>query len=169
MALDTSMPILVVADHGRVIDIIRTLLRQLGFADVDDANGGADALTKMHGKRYGLIISDAHMQPMSGHDFLKEVRRDPGIKKTPFIMTGRSNSQTVIKAKKAGVNNYIVSPFDAETLKTKMEAVCLGRAIPGPGQQKPTAAQPADVHDAGAEPEEEVRRPRFLGRFTSEL
>jgi two-component system chemotaxis response regulator CheY len=124
MAIDMSMPILVVDDYNTMIRIIRNLLKQLGFEDVDDASDGSAALSKMREKRYGLVISDWNMEPMTGYELLKEVRADPGLNKTPFIMvTAESKTENVIAAKKAGVNNYIVKPFNAQTLKTKIEAV----------------------------------------------
>ena len=124
MAVDLSMPILVVDDYNTMIRIIRNLLKQLGFEDIDDATDGSAALNKMRGKRYGLVISDWNMEPMTGYELLKEVRSDPGLSKTPFIMvTAESKTENVIAAKKAGVNNYIVKPFNAQTLKTKIEAV----------------------------------------------
>ncbi len=122
MALDLSIPVLVVDDSGVMICIVRKLLRQLGFLDVDDAGAAAAALTKMRSKRYGLVISDWKMELMSGCDFLREVRGDVGLKRTPFIlMTSDPGTDNVIAAKKAGVDNYIVKPFDAQTLKTKIE------------------------------------------------
>jgi two-component system, chemotaxis family, chemotaxis protein CheY len=124
MAVDMSMPILVVDDYNTMIRIIRNLLKQLGFEDIDDASDGSAALTKMRDKKYGLVISDWNMEPMTGYELLKEVRSDPGLSKTPFIMvTAESKTENVIAAKKAGVNNYIVKPFNAQTLKTKIEAV----------------------------------------------
>jgi two-component system chemotaxis response regulator CheY len=124
MAVDPSMPVLVVDDYSTMVRIIRNLLGQLGFADVDDARDGESALVKMHARRYGLVISDWNMEPMTGYELLKEVRGDPGLAKTPFIMvTAESKTENVIAAKKAGVNNYIVKPFNAQTLKTKIEAV----------------------------------------------
>ena len=124
MAVDTSMPILVVDDYGTMIRIIRNLLRQIGFSDVDDAPDGSIALSKMHIKRYGLIISDWNMEPMTGYELLKKVRSDPSISTTPFIMvTAESKTENVVAAKQAGVNNYIVKPFNAETLKTKIDLV----------------------------------------------
>jgi two-component system chemotaxis response regulator CheY len=124
MALDPSMSVLVVDDYTTMVRIIRNLLRQLGFADVDDARDGASALGKMHSKRYGLVISDWNMEPMTGFDFLREVRADPELSATPFIMvTAESKTENVIAARKAGVNNYIVKPFNAQTLKAKIEAV----------------------------------------------
>ena len=124
MAVDLSMPILVVDDYNTMIRIIRNLLKQLGFEDIDDANDGTAALSKLRGKRYGLVISDWNMEPMTGYELLKEVRADPGLSKTPFIMvTAESKTENVIAAKKAGVNNYIVKPFNALTLQSKIEAV----------------------------------------------
>src|SRR6187402_1740707 len=124
MAFDLSMPILVVDDYSTMIRIIRNLLKQIGFENVDDASDGSTALAKMQTKRYGLVISDWNMEPMTGYELLKEVRSDPGLSKTPFIMvTAESKTENVIAAKKAGVNNYIVKPFNAQTLKTKIEAV----------------------------------------------
>jgi two-component system, chemotaxis family, chemotaxis protein CheY len=124
MAADLSMPILVVDDYTTMIRIIRNLLKQIGFSDVDDAVDGTVALGKMRGKRYSLIISDWNMEPMTGYELLKEVRQDPGLAKTPFIMvTAESKTDHVIAAKKAGVNNYIVKPFNAQTLMSKIEAV----------------------------------------------
>jgi two-component system, chemotaxis family, chemotaxis protein CheY len=124
MALDPTMPVLVVDDYSTMVRIIRNLLRQLGFADVDDARDGATALAKMRSKRYGLVISDWNMEPMTGYDLLREVRADPELETTPFIMvTAESKTENVIAARKAGVNNYIVKPFNAQTLKTKIESV----------------------------------------------
>src|SRR2546423_5026837 len=124
MAVDMSMPVLVVDDYNTMIRIIRNLLKQLGFEHVDDATDGASALSKMRGRRYGLVISDWNMEPMTGYDLLKQIRSDPGLARTPFIMvTAESKTENVIAAKKAGVNNYIVKPFNAQTLKSKIEAV----------------------------------------------
>ena len=107
-----------------MVRIIRNLLRQVGFSDVDDANDGAAALAKMRAKRYGLVISDWNMEPMSGYELLLQVRADPALGETPFIMvTAESKTDNVIAAMKAGVNNYIVKPFNAQTLRTKIEAV----------------------------------------------
>jgi two-component system, chemotaxis family, chemotaxis protein CheY len=125
MALDTSMPILVVDDYQTMVRIIRNLLKQLGFDDVDEAADGSAALNKLKQKRYGLVISDWNMAPMTGYELLRNVRSDEVLRTTPFIMvTAESKTENVIAAKKAGVNNYIVKPFNAQTLKTKIEAVC---------------------------------------------
>jgi two-component system chemotaxis response regulator CheY len=124
MAIDHAMPVLVVDDYSTMIRIIRNLLRQLGFENVDDASDGSAALAKMRNRRYGLVISDWNMEPMTGYELLKQVRATPEFSKTPFIMvTAEAKTENVIAAKKAGVNNYIVKPFNAQTLKTKIETV----------------------------------------------
>jgi two-component system chemotaxis response regulator CheY len=126
MGLDLSTPILVVDDYQTMIRIIRNLLKQLGFDDVDDAADGTAALSKLKDKRYGLVISDWNMEPMTGYELLKEVRSDDSLRATPFIMvTAESKTDNVIAAKKAGVNSYIVKPFNAQTLKAKIEAIDL--------------------------------------------
>jgi two-component system chemotaxis response regulator CheY len=124
MALDLTMPVLVVDDYNTMIRIIRNLLRQIGFTQVDDACDGASALKLMRARKYGLVISDWNMEPMTGYDLLKEVRADPELAETPFIMvTAESRTENVIAAKQAGVSNYIVKPFNAQTLKSKIDAV----------------------------------------------
>jgi two-component system chemotaxis response regulator CheY len=124
MAVDLSMSVLVVDDYNTMIRIIRNLLKQLGFEHIDDASDGSAALNKMRGKKYGLVISDWNMEPMTGYDLLREVRADPNLATTPFIMiTAESKTENVIAAKKAGVNNYIFKPYKAATLKTKIDAV----------------------------------------------
>lgn len=124
MAVDLSIPVLVVDDYKTMIRIIRNLLKQLGFSDVDDAADGTEALDMLRKKKYGLVISDWNMEPMTGYELLKEVRTDDQLARTPFIMvTAESKTENVIAAKKAGVNNYIVKPFNAATLKTKIDAV----------------------------------------------
>ena len=136
MAIDRSMPVLVVDDYGAMINVIRGQLRQLGFVDVDEANSGAEALTKMCARRYGLIFSDWHMEPVTGLDLLRAVRGDAGLKHTPFIMvTGELGQRIVIAAKKAGVNGYIVKPFTPQMLKAKIKSVFATRAAALPDRQ----------------------------------
>ncbi|MFM9856914.1 chemotaxis response regulator CheY [Pseudoxanthobacter sp. M-2] len=124
MSLDPSMPILVVDDYKTMIRIIRNLLKQLGFEDVDEAADGTEALGKMKERGYGLVISDWNMEPMTGYELLQRVRSDDALSAIPFIMvTAEAKSENVIAAKKAGVSNYIVKPFNAQTLKGKIESV----------------------------------------------
>jgi two-component system chemotaxis response regulator CheY len=124
MAVDLTMPVLIVDDYSTMVRIIRNLLRQLGFEHIDDASDGSQALAKMQERKSGLVISDWNMEPMTGYDLLKQVRCSPDLSATPFIMvTAESKTENVIAAKKAGVSNYIVKPFNAQTLKTKIESV----------------------------------------------
>ncbi|MDP6706156.1 MAG: response regulator [Alphaproteobacteria bacterium] len=124
MAVDQNMSILIVDDYKTMLRIVRNLLKQLGFDNVDEAVDGSEALSKLRSKPYGLVISDWNMEPMTGYQLLKEVRADGKLKETPFIMvTAESKTENVVAAKKAGVNNYIVKPFNAATLKTKMSSV----------------------------------------------
>ena len=124
MAVDMQMNILIVDDYKTMLRIIRNLLKQLGFNNVDEATDGSMALQKLRDKEYGLVISDWNMEPMTGIQLLREVRADAKLKALPFIMiTAESKTENVIAAKEAGVNNYIVKPFNAATLKTKLASV----------------------------------------------
>ncbi|MCB9958558.1 MAG: response regulator [Rhodospirillaceae bacterium] len=124
MAVDMSVNILIVDDYKTMVMIIRNLLKQLGFNRVDEALDGETALAKLRAANFGLVISDWNMEPMSGLDLLKEIRGDPQLTETPFIMvTAEAKSSYVMAAKEAGVNNYIVKPFNAATLKSKIQAV----------------------------------------------
>jgi two-component system chemotaxis response regulator CheY len=124
MAVDKNLSILIVDDYKTMLRIVRNLLKQLGFNNVEEATDGSMALQMCRTQDYGLVISDWNMEPMTGLQFLKELRADERLKGTPFIMvTAESKTENVIAAKQAGVNNYIVKPFNAETLKKKMIAV----------------------------------------------
>ncbi len=120
-----NMNVLIVDDYTTMLRIIKNLLKQLGFNNIDEATDGSMAFEKVQAKDYGLIISDWNMEPMSGLEFLKQIRAsDKPFKTVPFIMvTAESKTENVIAAKKAGVNNYIVKPFNAETLRGKITAV----------------------------------------------
>ncbi len=124
MAVDKNMPILIVDDYKTMLRIIRNLLKQLDFVNVEDAIDGSSALQKLREGKYGLVISDWNMEPMTGIQLLKEVRADENLKKIPFIMiTAESKTENVVVAKEAGVSNYIVKPFNAATLKSKLVGV----------------------------------------------
>jgi two-component system chemotaxis response regulator CheY len=124
MSVDFKMPILIVDDYKTMLRIIRSLLKQLGFENVDEATDGNEALTKLRGKKYDLVISDWNMEPMTGLQLLKEVRADGRTAAMPFIMvTAESKTENVVAAKEAGVTNYIVKPFNAATLKQKLATV----------------------------------------------
>jgi two-component system chemotaxis response regulator CheY len=124
MAVDKNMPILIVDDYKTMLRIIRNLLKQIGFENVEEATDGTQALQKLREKKFGLIISDWNMEPMTGIELLREVREDDNLKKLPFIMvTAESKTENVVIAKEAGVSNYIVKPFNAATLKSKLSGV----------------------------------------------
>jgi two-component system chemotaxis response regulator CheY len=120
----TDMRVLIVDDYATMRRIVRNLLSQIGFHEIEEAADGQDALEKLRGGNFGLVISDWNMEPMTGLQLLLEVRNDSKLKDLPFIMvTAESKTENVVAAKQAGVNNYIVKPFNAETLKGKIESV----------------------------------------------
>ena len=125
MAVDLTKPILVVDDYVTMLRILRNFLRQLNFINIYEASDGAQALAELRsGPEFGLIVSDWNMEPMTGIELLREVRADEKLKHIPFVMvTAESKTENVIVAKKAGVSNYIVKPFNAETLKGKLTTV----------------------------------------------
>ena len=124
MAVDKNMNILIVDDYKTMLRILRNLLRQLSFMNIEEATDGSVALQKLRQAQFGLVISDWNMEPMTGIGLLREVRADETLRATPFIMImAESKSENVIAAKEAGVSNYIVKPFNAETLKSKMSSV----------------------------------------------
>lgn len=130
MPVNKNMNVLIVDDYQTMLRIIKNLLKQIGFVNVDEATDGSMALEMLKKKDYGLVISDWNMEPMTGLDLLKEVRAsNDNLKTIPFIMiTAESKTENVVAAKQAGVNNYIVKPFNAETLKSKISSV-LGEEI----------------------------------------
>ncbi|MBW3560131.1 MAG: response regulator [Proteobacteria bacterium] len=124
MPISKSMKVLVVDDYKTMVRLIQNLLKELGFNNLDEASNGVEALAKLRQDSFGLVISDWNMEPMTGYELLQAVRADANLKALPFILvTAESKVENVIAAKKAGVNNYIVKPFNAATLKQKMTAV----------------------------------------------
>jgi two-component system chemotaxis response regulator CheY len=119
-----SMRVLIVDDYKTMLNIIRTLLNQLGFSNIYEATDGATALQKLREANFGLVIADWNMEPVSGLQLLKDVRADTRLKTIPFIMvTAESKTENVVAARAAGVNHYILKPFTAATLKQKIVAV----------------------------------------------
>ena len=128
MSIDRSINVLIVDDYKTMLRIIRNLLKQINFNNVEEASDGSEALNKLRSGQFGLVISDWNMEPMTGLQLLQEVRADARLKATPFIMvTAESKAENIVAAKSAGVSNYIVKPFNAETLQSKIEKV-LGHA-----------------------------------------
>ncbi|MFI4984298.1 MAG: response regulator [Rickettsiales bacterium] len=124
MAVDMNLPILIVDDYKTMLRIVRNLLNQIGFTNIDEATDGQTALQKMQDQSFKLIISDWNMEPMSGIELLKLTRANDNYKTVPFIMvTAESKTENVMAARDAGANNYIVKPFNAQTLKQKLTAV----------------------------------------------
>lgn len=126
MALDLRSPVLVVDDSQTMIKIICGLLGQIGFQEVDFALDGESALNKMQEKKYSFVISDWIMEPMTGLDFIRAIRTDPRLKVTPVIVvTAQTTIQSVVVAKDARVNAFIVKPFNAQKLKDKIAEALL--------------------------------------------
>ena len=126
MAVSKDLPILIVDDYKTMLRIVRGLLNQLGFSNIEEATDGQRALDMVTQRptAYGLVISDWNMQPVSGLDLLKGVRANPSTARLPFIMvTAEARPENVVAAKAAGVNNYIIKPFTAAVLKQKLTAV----------------------------------------------
>lgn len=122
--MDKNINILIVDDYKTMLRIIHSLLTQLGFNNIDEASDGSMAIRMIKEKKYELIISDWNMKPMTGIELLKNVRANENIKNIPFLMiTAESKIENIMAAKQAGVSNYIVKPFNAETLKTKLISI----------------------------------------------
>jgi two-component system chemotaxis response regulator CheY len=118
------MNVLVIDDYKTMIRIVRNLLEQLGFTNIDEALDGPTALEMIQQKSYGLILSDWNMSPMTGYELLQAVRGAERTKSVPFVMvTAEAKTENVIAARKAGVNNYIIKPFNLAVLKQKLTAV----------------------------------------------
>lgn len=124
MPMDKNTPVLIVDDYKTMLRIIRNLLKQLEFDNVEEATDGQEALAKLRAGNFGLVISDWNMEPMTGLELLRKLRADEKLKATPFIMvTAESKPENVLAAKEAGVSNYIVKPFNAQTLMDKIQKV----------------------------------------------
>ncbi len=124
MAVNMQSKILIVDDSGAMRNIVRKLLTQLGYIDVEEAPDGAAALAKMNEKAYDLVISDWNMAPMNGQGLLEQTRSSKKLENLPFIMmTAQSDPDKIIEAKYAGVSSFISKPFSAEALQTKISKI----------------------------------------------
>lgn len=124
MPVAHTLRVLIVDDQTSMRQLMRFSLQQIGIRNVDEAKSGAHALEWLTTTRYDLVISDWNMEQVDGLQLLKLIRRNPLTQKTPFIMsTGNKDREKVKEAVQAGVNNYIVKPFNVESLKKKIEQV----------------------------------------------
>lgn len=124
LVFDFKIKVLVVDDFPTMRRIVKNLLKQLGFENIDEADDGVNALAKLKNGGFGLVVSDWNMPNMEGIDLLRAVRQEPAVKDIPFLMvTAEAEKEKVIEAIKAGVDNYIVKPFTAEVLKEKLEKI----------------------------------------------
>jgi two-component system chemotaxis response regulator CheY len=127
MAMPNSdINILIVDDMAAMRKILKTLLAQLGYKNVDEAEDGKQALEilRKNPDKYELVITDWNMPNMTGIELVQEIRKDEKLKHLPILMvTAEAKKENVLMAIKAGVNNYIVKPFTAETLKEKIEKI----------------------------------------------
>ena len=122
-----ALKVLVVDDQFSVRQMTRLALEKIGVRLIHEAENGQEAFSVAVAQPLDLIISDFNMPEMDGIGLLRAVRGHQAIRKLPFILiTGRGDRELVVKAAQAGVNNYVVKPFDEATLRQKMEAV-LGR------------------------------------------
>ncbi|MBI5639178.1 MAG: chemotaxis response regulator CheY [Nitrospirae bacterium] len=118
------MKILCVDDFSTMRRIVKNILKQLGYENLEEAEDGAQAFAKLKSGGFGFVVSDWNMPNMDGLDLLKKVRSDPELKDLPILMvTAEAEKEKVIEAIKAGVNNYVVKPFTAEVLKEKMDKI----------------------------------------------
>jgi len=122
--MDKNIKILIVDDFTTMRKVIRNLLKSVGYENIIEAEDGAIALRTLKNTEVDFVISDWNMPNMSGLELLKAVRADGALSKTPFLMvTAEALQDNVIAAVKAGVSNYIVKPFTAEVLNSKIEKI----------------------------------------------
>ncbi|MFY9269195.1 MAG: chemotaxis response regulator CheY [Candidatus Manganitrophaceae bacterium] len=121
---DLKMKILVVDDMSTMRRIVKNTLKQLGYVNIEEAEDGNGALAKLRGEPFGFVVSDWNMPNMTGLDLLKAIRQDPALAAIPVLMvTAEAKKENVLEAVQAGVSNYIVKPFTAETLKEKIDKI----------------------------------------------
>jgi two-component system chemotaxis response regulator CheY len=124
MTLDFAMPVLVVDDYSMVARILGRLLKQAGFANVDEATDGEEALAKMRERKYGLVISDWYMAPTSGIELLRQAKADDQLRDIPFIMvSAEAAPENAALAKAEGASGYVVKPFDSQVLKGRIQSI----------------------------------------------
>ncbi|ARJ43376.1 two-component system response regulator [Pantoea alhagi] len=119
--VDKNMRFLVVDDFNTMRRIVRNLLKELGFNNVEEAEDGADALTKLRAGGFDFVISDWNMPNMDGLQLLQTIRADATLGKLPVLMvTAEAKKENIIAAAQAGASGYVVKPFTAATLEEKL-------------------------------------------------
>ncbi|MFC6439383.1 chemotaxis response regulator CheY [Bowmanella sp. JS7-9] len=122
--MDKNMKILVVDDFSTMRRIIKNLLKDLGFANVQEADDGSTALPMLQQGGFDFVITDWNMPGMQGIDLLRAIRADDRLKHLPVLMvTAEAKKEQIVAAAQAGVNGYVVKPFTAATLKEKLEKI----------------------------------------------
>jgi two-component system chemotaxis response regulator CheY len=122
--MDTNMDVLVVDDASAMRRIVRGLLKELGFKNIREADNGQSALDELKRRKADLVVSDWNMPEMSGIDLLRAIRSDEALKNIPVLMvTAEAKKENILAAIQAGVNNYIVKPFNAQTLQEKLTKI----------------------------------------------
>jgi len=124
MAVDLNMNVLIVDDIEAMLRVLRTLLKQLNFRNIDQAGDGSEALVKLRSGDFGLVISDWQMEPMTGIDLVREIRADAALKHLPFVMvTAETQKDRLAQAAEAGVDTTMIKPLTAESLKKTLVGV----------------------------------------------
>jgi two-component system chemotaxis response regulator CheY len=143
MRLDLSLPVLVVDDFTTMTKIICNILKQIGFQNVDMVHSGNEALAKLRAQKYSLVISDWNMESMSGYDLLKEIRSDEKLANVCFIMiSAEASISHVVEARNAHADSYVVKPFNAQSLKAKIEEAFTNRRTSGGSFHQPATKPP---------------------------
>jgi two-component system chemotaxis response regulator CheY len=121
---DKNMSMLVVDDFPTMRRIVRSLLKELGFTNVEEAEDGQDALNKLRSGKFEFVVSDWNMPNLDGLDMLKQIRADDNLKHLPVLMvTAEAKKENIIAAAQAGANGYVVKPFTAAILEEKLNKI----------------------------------------------
>ena len=127
MAARTDMKILVVDDMSTMRRIVRSIFKELGFTNIEEAENGSDALGKLKGDKFDLVVSDWNMPVMPGIELLRNIRADAALKHIPVLMvTAEAQKENLMEAIQAGVSNYVVKPFTADIIKQKLDKIFAG-------------------------------------------
>ena len=127
MAARTDMKILVVDDMSTMRRIVKNIFKELGFTNIEEAENGSDALGKLKGDKFDLVVSDWNMPVMPGIELLRNIRADAALKHIPVLMvTAEAQKENLMEAIQAGVSNYVVKPFTADIIKQKLDKIFAG-------------------------------------------